>query len=230
MNDLADVRKQLGEAQAKEVKQIDAKKLEKINRVIQTDNDPNLVFILDNMARFMDANEKASYHSVRDKYFASHQAFTDAIRKMDNSAMSKEFCEELMKQITGGSSEGGHVARALVAPDNLGKYVEFYPFFKALSKMVFLAVTMRKERNFRRKISSGMKQVDKLEAKVEMQRVQIRALDVHMVVRAEADRMFRDEEKFIKEKLETTEQQIAQYAEKQAGLVDEFFAALPQSE
>ncbi len=230
MNDLADVRKQLGEAQAKEIKQIDSKKLERINRMIQTDNDPHLVFILDNMARFMDGNEKASYHSTRDKFFASHQAFTEAVRKMDNSAMSKEFCEDLMKQITGGSSEGGAVAKALCAPDNLGKYVEFYPFFKALSKMVFLAVTMRKERNFTRKISSGMKQVDRLEAKVDMQRQQIRALDVHLVVRAEADRMFRDEEKFIKEKLERTEEQIAQYTEKQEKIVDEFFSALPQSE
>jgi hypothetical protein len=74
---------------------------------------------------------------------------------MDNSVMSKEFCEGLMKEITGGSSAGGRVALALVAPDNLSKYVEFYPFFKALSKMVFLAVTMRKEINFKRKISSG---------------------------------------------------------------------------
>ena len=54
MNDLADVRKQLSEAQAKEIKQIDEKKLAKINKFVASENDPNIMFILDNMARFMD--------------------------------------------------------------------------------------------------------------------------------------------------------------------------------
>jgi hypothetical protein len=130
---------------------------------------------------------------------------------MDNSVMSKEFCEGLMQEITGNSSEGGRVAKALVAADNLSKYVEFYPFFKALSKMVFLAVTMRKEINFKRKISSGQKQCDRLEAKVEMQKGQIRALEVHLTVRAEADRMYRDEEEFIHKKINETERQISNY-------------------
>jgi hypothetical protein len=48
------VRKQIGEAQAKEIKHIDAKKLALINRTASTDNDSNIHFILDNIARFMD--------------------------------------------------------------------------------------------------------------------------------------------------------------------------------
>lgn len=144
--------------------------------------------------------------------------------------MSKEFCEGLMKEITGGSSEGGQVAKSLVAAENLTKYVDFYPFFKCLSKMVFLAVTMRKEQNFRRKIGSGQIQCDKLDAKVDAQRNLIRSLEVHMVVRAEADRMFRDEEKFIKQKLETTEAQIEKYEQKKESIFDDFFSTLPQSE
>jgi hypothetical protein len=144
--------------------------------------------------------------------------------------MSKEFCEGLMKEITGGSSEGGQVAKSLVAAENLTKYVDFYPFFKCVSKMVFLAVTMRKEQNFRRKIGSGQIQCDKLDAKVVAQRNLIRALEVHMVVRAEADRMFRDEEKFIKQKLETTEAQIEKYEQKKESIFDDFFSTLPQSE
>lgn len=77
MNDLSDVRKQLSEAQAKEVKQIDKKKFDKMNRFAQTENDRNMMFILDNMARFLDQNEKSSYSSCRNTHFATHEAFTD---------------------------------------------------------------------------------------------------------------------------------------------------------
>jgi len=48
------VRKQISEAQAKEIKNIDAKKLALINRVASTENDSNINFILDNIARFID--------------------------------------------------------------------------------------------------------------------------------------------------------------------------------
>jgi len=137
--------------------------------------------------------------------------------------MSKEFCERLMKEITGGNSEGGQVAKSLVQPDNLNKYVEFYPLFKALSKMVFLAVTMRKEANFKRKISSGQRQCDKLDAKVDMQKAQINALNVHNEVRSEADRLFRDELDFLKTKLEKTDKHLLEYEEKLENLASEFF-------
>jgi hypothetical protein len=50
---------------------------------------------------------------------------------------------------------------------------------------------------------------------------------VHLSVRAEADRMFRDEEQFIKEKFANTEKQIAVYVTKRERLVDDFFSALP---
>jgi hypothetical protein len=170
MSDLADVHKQLSEAQAKEVKNIDAKKFDKICRFAQVENDRNVMFILDNMARFLDQNEKSSFSSCRSTFFSNHASFTEQFRKFDNSVMSKEFCEGLMKEITGGSSEGGQVAKSLVAAENLTKYVDFYSFFKCLSKMVFLAVTMRKEQNFKRKISSGQSQCDRLDAKVDAQK------------------------------------------------------------
>lgn len=230
LSDLADMRKQLSEAQAKEVKQIDAKKLEAINRQMSVDNDPNLAFILNNMAKFLDMNEKSDYFSCKSKYFDNHAAFGDAVRKMDNSVMSKEFCESLMKDITGGSSEGGRVAKALVQADNLSKYVDFYCFFKALSKMVFLAVTMRKEQNFKRKIASGQKQSDKLFAKVDMQKAQVNALDVHLTVSAEANRMYVEEEQFITEKLEKARNAEGELISQLDQLTASFFEGLPAVE
>lgn len=49
-------------------------------------------------------------------------------------------------------------------------------------------------------------------------------------MRAEADRMFRDEEKFLTEKLETTQAKIDEYEQKKESIYDDFFSGLPQSE
>lgn len=56
---------------------------------------------------------------MRTKYFSDHEAFAEQLRKYDQRALGKDFCESLMKDITGGSSEGGKVAKALTDPENL---------------------------------------------------------------------------------------------------------------
>lgn len=60
-----------------------------------------------------------------------------------------------MTDITGGKAEGGSIAIALLDPSMMQTYVQFYPLFKTLSKMVFLAMTQRKEINFKKKVASG---------------------------------------------------------------------------
>lgn len=93
--------------------------------------------------------------------------------------------------------------------------------------MVYLTVTVRKEVNFKRKISTSKAQSDKLLSKLELQRQMVAALDAHHAVRGEADRIFREEEKFLTEKLEKAEKQISIYEAKIENFNDEFFKDLP---
>lgn len=230
MNDLADVRKQLGEAVAKEMKNIDKKRFEKVTRQMQMNSDPHVGFVMDNLSRFLAEDEKSSYNATSDKYWSSHESFVEHMRKVDHTKMTKEWCEQLMKDITGGNSEGGAVAKAFVQAENVSRYMDFYPFFKTLSKMVYLAVTMRKENNFKRKIATGQKLVDQLDSKAANMKEMLDALNVHHEIRAEADRMYRDEETFIKNKLDKTTAQLQNYHSKLENFTADFFAGLPQAE
>jgi len=91
--DLGDVRKQLTEARSKESMGIDAKLLAKVMASTEKDPDANIMFCLDNIARFLDENEKTNFAQVRAKYFADHEVFSEQLRKYDARAIGKEFCE-----------------------------------------------------------------------------------------------------------------------------------------
>lgn len=58
---MGDVRKQLTEARSKESKGIDAKLLAKVVSSSEKDPDSNIMFCLDNIARFLDENEKSNF-------------------------------------------------------------------------------------------------------------------------------------------------------------------------
>jgi len=82
-----------------------------------------------------------TYEKTKGTIWRSHESFMEAFRLMDNQALPKEWCENLMTQITGSKGDGGEVVKALIDPMRLQEYVTFFPFFKTLSKMVYLAMT-----------------------------------------------------------------------------------------
>lgn len=156
------------------------------------------------------------------------------MRKMDNQKLPKEWCQNLMAEITGtgadlkGGECGGAVAKALVAPENLEKYVGFYCLFRTLSKMVYLAMTQRKELNFKRKIASGSSQEGGLDAEIESCTLQLDALCVKDLVKTEMDRMFEGESRWLEAKAEQAAAAIAKYTAQKDCLLDSYFGDLPQ--
>ena len=184
--------------------------------------DSNVTWILDNVSMFLCGNEKTSYSTGGAQHFASHDAFTTALAKIDHLKISKERCEQLMKEITGGNSEGGLVAKALVQPENLARYVDMFPLFKTLSKMVFLATTMRKEASFKRKIVKAQKEVDTLTIKSDLQEALIAQLQFYRELDREKAAID-EEESFVQSKLQQTQDQIREVEEKRAHFVESYF-------
>lgn len=221
MNDLNDVRKQLAEAQAKEAKNVNQAKIDKVLRMAQ-EGDSTVNWILDNLSIFLCGNEKSSYNNGGSQHFSNLEAWQQSLQKVDHLAIGKERCEQLMKEITGGSSEGGAVAQALVLPDNMARYIDLYPFFKTLSKMVFLTTTMRKEASFKRKIARAQTEVNALTIKADLQTALMNQLDFYRELDREKAAI-EEEYTFVKSKLAQTIDQIKEFEDKLEDFVESYF-------
>lgn len=81
--------------------------------------------------------------------------------------MDRKWCEDRMGEICGKNGEGGQHVKELMDPSKFGTYVQFYPFFKTFSKMVYCAMTQRKEIALRRTVSVGGGNSDDLQAQVD---------------------------------------------------------------
>ena len=70
-----------------------------------------------------------------------------------------------MTMITGPKGDGGDCAKAFL--DDPSTYVNFFPFFRTLSKMVYCSMTQRKENSFRKKVNLGDSQDTELHKDLE---------------------------------------------------------------
>lgn len=74
--------------------------------------------------------------------------------------------------------------------------------------MVYLAMTSRKELNFKRKIASGGAQEDSLQSRIDTALSQLEALSVRESVKVEMERIYEGEKGWLDSKMAKTEEEI----------------------
>lgn len=107
-HEIIEQKRHLNESVAKELKQIDKKKLEKINKMMKTGiaSDPCIRFILNSLAKLLCEKETATQADATE-YYKTVEGFHEQVRKVDCAANSKEWLVSIMKEITGESEDGG---------------------------------------------------------------------------------------------------------------------------
>jgi hypothetical protein len=116
---LKEVEKNLREARDKEMKSIDAKKLEQIKAFAKKNpQDKTIMFVLDNMCKWIMGDDKASYAAVGANVFESVDVLHEGIRSMDGKAIAYEQCRDVMVMIggSGDSDQVGQITQALIDP------------------------------------------------------------------------------------------------------------------
>lgn len=74
------------------------------------------MWIVDNMTCMIMGEKGCKYSDCKDKIWADKDLLSFALRKMDNQKLPREWCENLMSEITGGKADGGAVAQAMLDP------------------------------------------------------------------------------------------------------------------
>jgi hypothetical protein len=154
---LKEVEKNLREARDKEMKSIDAKKLDQIKAFAKKNaQDKTIMFVLDNMCKWIMGDDKASYAAVGAQVFESVDVLHEGIRSMDGKALTYEQCRDVMVMIggSGDSDQVGQITQALIDPRMQKTYIDFYCFFKTFSKMIHWCMNQLKDEHAAKKISN----------------------------------------------------------------------------
>ena len=73
-----------------------------------------------------------------------------------------------MQRMCGGqNSDGGDITQEMSAEKNVKTYLDFFPYFKTLSKMCHLAMTIKKELNTQKKINNNQATVKNYDLQME---------------------------------------------------------------
>lgn len=141
----------------KEMKNITKKNFEKITKYAKVHStDIVVTFVLDSMTKFLTGDSKATFIGQGAPFYTSAEDLQLSIRKADHGALEKEVIEVMMQRMCGGqNSDGGDITQEMSAEKNVKIYLDFFPYFKTLSKMCHLAMTVKKELNTHKKITNN---------------------------------------------------------------------------
>ena len=175
----------------KEMRNIDKKNFEKITKYAKVHaTDIVTSFVLDSLTKFLTGDSKATFIGQGAPYFTSADDLQQAIRKVDHSGLEKEVVEIMMQRMCGGqNSDGGDITQEMSNEKNVKTYLDFFCYFKTLSKMCHLAMTVRKELNTLKKIKNNEAQIKSFDLKMETAKHVAAVLKFYEEIRSEADRM-----------------------------------------
>lgn len=114
-------------------------------------------------------------------------------------------------------------------PSNLKKYLEFFPFFKTLSKMCHLAMTERKIKNARANIRAIESQLIEKANKVRENQKLAETQNFYVTIDEERARLENDELPMIQAKLEKINVNLEAVNERLANF-NETYWAIPEVE
>lgn len=193
------------------MKNINKSNLAKIKSYYNKKQDDKIVsFVLDSMTKFLDGNNTATYQANGLSYFTTADDLQQNIRKVDHSCIPDKDLQEIMKKMCGGdNSDGGEIAQELSNEKNIKTYIDFFCYFKTLSKMCHLAMITHKET---KAVNTLKKNIVKIEQKksdlVQKEKLED-SLNFWKGIKQESERVQQDEVQVLQEKLNKIRRQKA---------------------
>lgn len=170
ISDLQEIKKGLFEQVMKEFKGVTPDKLSRVTKNVRDNGDEEVgIFLLDSLTKFFTGNPDSTYISDGQDFFKTVDDFDTAIRKLDHLSLEKKVIEQMMQKITGesGKPEEGEIYQKISDERQIDKYINFYPFFRLLSKVCHLAFTKRKEAAHAKKQKKNEGSIEKIDVEIE---------------------------------------------------------------
>ena len=144
--ELKEIKKQLNESRSKEMKSIDKKKLALIIKyaVANPGNNP-IEFVLNSLTQFIVGSKNATFTGNKAEHFDNVDNLHEALRSIKPDALNFEEVKDIMLKIGGKDGSAGEIINQLTDENNRKIYIEFYPYFKTLSKICHWSMNCQKD-------------------------------------------------------------------------------------
>jgi len=106
----------------------------------------------------------------------------------------------MQRMVGGQNSDGGDITQEMSSEKNVKTYLDFFPYFKTLSKMCHLAMTVKKEVNTQVKIHNGEQELKRFEGEIHKLKTGIEFLKIYEHIKTTANNITEHEIKFLDEK------------------------------
>ena len=132
-------------------------KLMAIKKMYNRDN--HLTYVLNTLCAFMEGKESYTYSQTDDCYTKNVEEFQQAIRAIKYNALSFAKVQEIMQVVAGSDEKPSEMIQAITNGAATKKYLEFYPFFKTLSKICHWCMVSMRDDLAAKKIEETEKQL-----------------------------------------------------------------------
>jgi len=215
----------------KELKGVEKPLFDKVQRQVRVGGGGMVgTFLFDTLAQFLTGQASATMRTA-EAQLRSFESFQAAIRKVQHLALDKAVIEGVMKRITGeaqgAKGADGDIYAALVAQDAVERHIDYFPFFRLLSKMAHLSMASKREVSAARKIQAIDEKIAKIRLDMETQRILAQNLNFHEDLHAEAERIRHSEISQLTEKREKVNQRLFEVQREMDNFVENYFEGLP---
>lgn len=181
--------------------------------------------MLNSLTQFITGNADATYVKHGQEFFKSVDELDTNLRRVDHLALEKKVIEQMMQKITGesGKPEEGEIYQKIADERQVDKYINFYPFFRVLSKVCHLAFTKRKEAAHAKKQRRNEEAMDKISVEIQTIETIQEQFRFFETLRAEAERIRSYEVQLFTQKLESIEAELASAEERLRNFDQDFW-------
>jgi hypothetical protein len=211
LNDIKEIKTQLTDQMNKEINSI-ANPAFKTAIAFYEKRKTDLVasFLLKTLTAYISSNAEAEVNT-KDAHWKDPAALQEALRNVKTRNMDKAWIREHMDRITGESGipeQDGDIYKAISDGANTKNYVNFFPFFKVLSKMLHLGMILKKEEEMSKRVTQNNRSINQMAVKIKVSN-SIENEAVHLILATEAERIRNNELAQLQQKKQNLERKKA---------------------
>lgn len=178
----------------------------------------------------MGGDARLEYSQNGAVYFLTEADLHMHIRNCDYSALDRLTIESIMSRMIAAAEEEepdngrmGDIFEMLQREENIKTYIEFFPYFKCLSKMCSLAINWCKDLNIMQREAALKTKLQKVSNDVQVNRTLIENLEFYREIDLESDRLQQQELPRLYAKKDAVLRNKLQIESKLANFIEQFF-------
>lgn len=222
---LKELSQDMSELRNKWVKEANEKNITEMNKAMAAGASETHKTIMDSLAQFFTADPSSTYAATKDVFFVDASVYGQQIRKTKPEKLDKEAVKRIAQLVNQDENkEPGSIQKEMIDPLKAGENLPFFVHYKLLFKLCQMAISLRKMKGIEKSLAGTNEKNKALQVQVDTYETISKNLAFGEQLKAEAERMRKEEIAVLQRKHESLKEEIAKI--KDVDFVKEYFASL----